>query len=201
MAKAPTKKPDPNNIAFLRRSALIGAERAGQMLGKTKSTWVRFETGELDWTPYRKEIAKIVRAKPKDLDDPNLQKAAVPVTCWVKNKSYIYDNPPRKLLEQVRAFEGAPRTTHACVVRNPDHPVYPSGCILYFDSNPTTSPSRFLNRECIVTIEKSTRGNRLLAWVGQGSAHGKYTLYLHKEPVEVDVKIVSAHPVLKAVKP
>lgn len=190
-----------NNIAFLRRSALKTAEQAGREIGVTKSQWTKYENEVHDWRPMRKEIAKVVNAKPKDLDDPKLRDIAVPVTCWVKNKSYVYPDPPLKLLDKVKPFAGAPRSTQACFVRNPDHPAYPEPTILYFDSNPTTTASKIVGRECLVTIEKTTRGNRMLAWVERGETPGRYTLFVHKQPVAFDVKIISANPILKAIRP
>lgn len=179
----------------------MGSNRAAEMLGKGASTWTRFEKGELDWEPYRKEIAKILKVKPKDLDDPSIGKKAVPVTCWIKNQSYIYRNPKLKLTETVKPIDGLPRTTEACVVKNPDHPNYEPGTILYFDSNPTTSPSKFLERECIVKIEKSTRGDTMLAWVSRGTQPGSYMLHFHKKKIMENVKVISAHPILKSMKP
>lgn len=173
----------------------MSGKKLGEIIGEFPSTVSRLESGEIDFEPYRATLAKALKCKPADLDDPNLQQRSVPVTMWVKNKSYVYKTKKDEI-ERVRAIDGLPKTAEALVVKNPDHPVHPKNSLLFFDGAGTNKPSRFLDRECIVKIEKSTRGDTLLAWVSRGTKPNTYLLHAHGEKMVVDVTIISAHPIL-----
>lgn len=195
MKKATKKQPKQNNIAFIRRGVPMSGKKLGEMIGELPSTVSRLESGEIDFEPYRAALAKALKCKPKDLDDSNLQKRSVPVTMWIKNKSYVYKTKPGEI-ERVCAIEGLPKTAEALVVKNPDHPVHTKNSLLFFDGAGTNKPARFLDRECVVKIQKATRGDTLLAWVSRGTKPNTFLLHAHGEPMVVDVTIISAHPIL-----
>lgn len=189
-------KEPANNIAFLRRSRNLTQTRLGQMIGEMRSTMNRIESGEIPFEPYRTLIAKALKCKPEDLDRKGLKLPTAPITRYIKNKYYVYPMAKDKAAE-VQAIPGLPKTTEVLIIKNPDlKHVHSKNELLYFDSVPAKKDVEFLNRECIVKIERKTRGDTLLAWVSAGSAKGKYILHFHNEPIMIDVKIIAAHPIL-----
>lgn len=193
MSKA---KEPANNISFLRRSRNITQTKLGQMIGEMRSTMNRIESGEIPFEPYRGLIAKALKCKPEDLDRKGLKLPTVRITRYIKNKHYVYPMPKDKSTE-VQAIPGLPKTTEVLIIKNPDIKyIHSKNELLYFDAVPAKKDTEFLNRECIVKIERKTRGDTLLAWVSAGSAKGKYILHFHGEPIMIDVKIISAHPIL-----
>ena len=170
-------------------------KRLAELIDELPSTVTRIEAGEIDYEPYRAKLAKALKCKPTDIDDPNLQQRNVPLTMLVKNKNYV-TKLSKDDIERVRAIEGLPKTAEALVIKNPDHPVHSKNSLLFFDGSATNKPGRFLDRECIVRIEKKTRGDTLLAWVSRGTKPNTYLLHAHGEPIMADVTIISAHPIL-----
>ena len=166
------------------------------MIGVLKSTQNRLENGEIDFEYYRDKLAKALGCKPADLDIPHLKLKTSPVTLYVKNQNYVSRMPKDKVVG-VQEIPGLPKTTEVLIIKNPAlKKIHGRNELLYFDSVPTTKEAMFLNRECIVKIEKKTRGDTLLAWVTKGSGKGKYILHAHDEPLAVDVSIISANPIL-----
>jgi transcriptional regulator with XRE-family HTH domain len=189
-------KEPANKIAFLRRSRNLTQSRLGQMIGEMRSTMNRIESGEIPFEPYRLLIAKALKCKPEDLDNKRLKLPTTRITRYIKNKYYIYPMPEDKITE-VQAIPGLPKTTEVLIIKNPDLKyVHAKNELLYFDSAPAKKDTEFLNRECIIRIERKTRGDTLLAWVTAGSSKGKYILHFHNEPIMIDVKILAAHPIL-----
>ena len=194
------KVPYPNNIHYLRTSLIKGAAYIAERIGVSVSNYSRMEMGLIPFEPYRKKLAAALRCKANDIDDSSLRKRTIPITMYVKNKSYVYSDPKIKG-DKVIAPPGLPKSTQACVIKNPDHPDFPKNSLLYFDSNPTTSPSKFLDRQCIVKVDKRKRGDTLLAWITRGTQPDKFILHSKGQPMEIDVKVLAAYPILASVMP
>lgn len=187
-------------MAFLRRRANLTGRRLSLMIGELPSTISRLESGEIDLEPYKAKVAKAIGCKPEELFAPKLKVKSVPVTCYVKNKNYVTPMPKAQI-KQVAVIDGLPKTTEVCIIKNPDLKyIHGRNELLYFDSVPTTKESVFLGRECIVKIDRKTRGDTLLAWVSRGTKKGTYMLHAHREPILEDVTIISAHIILASKK-
>lgn len=193
-------KAPANNIAVIRRSLNITQAKLGRAIGELRSTVNRIESGEIPFEPYRELIAAALKCKPEALDMKGLKLPTVPVTRYIKNKNYVYPMKGDKTSE-VQAIPGLPKTTEVLIIKNPDlKAIHGKNDLLYFDSVPLKKDVGFLNRECIVKIERKTRGDTLLAWVSPGSEKGKYILHFHNEPIMLNVKILAAHPILHITK-
>lgn len=193
------KTPHPNNIHYLRTSRIFTPKHCALAMKMSLGNWSRLEAGLIPYEPHRRDLARVLLCKEKDIDDPNLQKRTVKITMWVKNKSYVYREPKLKN-DKVLLPPGLPKSVEVCIVKNPDHPSYPKNSLLFFDTNRNTASSKFLDRECIVRIEKKTRGDMLLAWVSRGTKPGTYILHAKGQPMEVDVNVLYAHPILASIK-
>lgn len=189
-----------NNIALIRRSKNVTQAKLGRMIGELRSTVNRIESGEIPFAPYRALIAKALGCKEEALDMKAFKLPTSTITRYIKNKNYVYPLAKDKT-KPVQAIPNLPKTTEVLIIKNPDlKQVHAKNDLLYFDSVSAKKDAEFLNRECIVKIERKTRGDTLLAWVTAGSAKGKYMLHFHGEQIMNDVKIIAVHPILHIAK-
>jgi transcriptional regulator with XRE-family HTH domain len=184
-----------NNVKFIRLRRNITIDRLVEVTGIPKTTLHRIENdgSEKVLNKYRDVLATALNCAPADLDATQMEEG-IPVVGEVKFKSYVKMLPQAKWKE-AEYVKGLPETAQAVrIVGNHLAPAHGRNDILYFDSEPETNPSLFIEKQCLVQIPK---GNLMIAWVTAGSKPDHFFLHQYgSTQVLTDQKIVKAHPIL-----
>jgi len=184
-----------NNVKSIRLRRNLTIDRLVEITGIPKTTLHRIENGgsQKILDKYRDVLATALKCAPADLDAQEIGEG-VPVVGEVKFKSYVKMLPKSKWKE-VEHVKGLPDTTQAVrIVGNHLAPAHGRNDILYFDSEPETNPSLFVEKQCIVQIAK---GNIMIAWITYGSKPETYFLHQYgSTQVLTEQKVVKVHPIL-----